>query len=64
MNEGVKKGDKMICIQDFIRDHEILFEKGKTYLSEIDYTITDNYGNAQYGWNTDVFERYFQKIDQ
>lgn len=43
MSYEIKKGDKFLCLEDYIMDDDrIAYTKGKIYLSEINNRITDD----------------------
>ena len=43
MEYNIKKGDRFICLEDYIMDdYRIAYTKGKVYKSELDNRITDN----------------------
>ena len=50
----IKKGDKFKCIRDVIMDDDpksIAYTSGRTYISEYDTCITDNYGSPNHRWS-------------
>lgn len=43
MEYKIKKGDKFLCLEDYIMDDgRISYTKGKIYQSDFDGSITDN----------------------
>ncbi len=43
MNYKIKKGDRFLCLEDYVMDDErIAYSKGKIYKSDLDGRITDN----------------------
>ena len=64
MNYKIKKGDRFLCLEDYVMDDErISYSKGKIYKSDLDGRITDNEFDVLHemeGQN-DFFE-YFQLV--
>lgn len=58
----IEKGDRFMCIQDYIMDdtEEIAYTKGLVYESEKDECITDNEGDKQHHMDgqEDFFEHF------
>ena len=43
MEYKIKKGDKFLCLEDYIMDDDrVAYTQGKVYKSELDNRITDN----------------------
>ena len=43
MEYKIKKGDKFLCLEDYIMDDDrVAYTQGKVYKSEFDNRITDN----------------------
>ena len=43
MEYKIKKGDKFLCLEDYIMDDDrVAYTQGKVYKSELDNSITDN----------------------
>lgn len=43
MEYKIKKGDKYLCLEDYIMDDDrVAYTQGKVYKSELDNRITDN----------------------
>lgn len=43
MEYKIKKGDKFLCLEDYIMDDgRVAYTQGKVYQSELDNKITDN----------------------
>ena len=64
MEYNIKKGDRFICLEDYIMDDDrIAYTKGKTYFSELDGKITDNEFDVMHemGGQIDFFE-YFKLL--
>ena len=62
----IKKGDKFKCIKDVIMDDDpksIAYTSGRTYISEYDTCITDNYGSSNHRWS-DCADEYFIKLSE
>ena len=64
MEYKIKKGDKFLCLKDYVMDDErTAYTDGKTYTSEHDNMITDDSGDDEhrmYG-QVDFFD-YFKPI--
>ena len=63
MNKQIHKGDKFECIKHFaiIERDEIIFTRGKSYVSESDGCITDNTGTQR--WCEKFYwQEYFKRI--
>ena len=62
MEYKIKKGDKFLCLQDYIMDDErIAYTKGKEYFSEINNRITDDELDKLHEMNgQDDFFEYFK----
>lgn len=61
----IKKGDKFLCTEDVImdggrHDSDCAYKSGKTYTSERDGAITDEWGDKEHWW--DNWELYFKKL--
>lgn len=66
----MKKGDKFLCTQDAVVDEfEIIFQKGKLYISEENGTLPNIYGDndpewqdkSKWGW---YWPKYFKQIHE
>jgi len=64
MNYKIKKGDRFLCLEDYVMDDErIAYSKGKIYKSDLDGRITDNEFDVQHEMEgeNDFFE-YFELV--
>lgn len=64
MNYKIKKGDRFLCLEDYVMDDErIAYSKGKIYKSDLDGRITDNEFDVLHEMDgqNDFFE-YFQLV--
>ena len=64
MNYKIKKGDRFLCLEDYVMDDErIAYTKGYIYQSDLDGRITDNEFDVLHemeGQND--FFKYFQLV--
>ena len=65
MNYKIKKGDKFLCLEDYLMDSgRVAYSKGKEYLSELDGRITDNENDTGHKMTVqDDFFDYFRVLD-
>ena len=64
MNYKIKKGDRFLCLEDYVMDDErIAYSKGKIYKSDLDGRITDNEFDVHHEMEeqNDFFE-YFELV--
>ena len=64
MEYKIKKGDKFLCLEDYIMDDDIVaYTKGKVYKSELDNRITDNDNDISHRMQGEVdFFEYFKLL--
>ncbi len=64
MEYKIKKGDKFLCLEDYIMDDDrVAYTQGKVYKSELDNRITDNDFDIMHEMQGQVdFFEYFELI--
>ncbi len=64
MEYNIKKGDRFICLEDYIMDDDrIAYTKGKVYKSELDNRITDDDFDIQHEMQGQIdFFEYFKLL--
>ena len=64
MEYKIKKGDKFLCLEDYIMDDDrIAYTKGKVYKSELDNRITDDDFDIQHEMQGQIdFFEYFKLL--
>ena len=64
MEYKIKKGDRFICLEDYIMDDDrIAYTKGKVYKSELDNRITDDDFDIQHEMQGQIdFFEYFKLL--
>lgn len=62
MRQVINKGDKFLCIKDFImNDGRVAFEKGVIYTSERNTCLTNSWGEKNHHMNEcDQFSDHFK----
>jgi len=66
MKEKIKKGDKFVCIKDYVMEDGVIeFSKGVEYLSEKDGCLTDDHGDPDHQMNLEInFFDFFTHTDK
>ena len=64
MEYKIKKGDRFICLEDYIMDDDrIAYTKGNVYKSELDNRITDDDFDIQHEMQGQIdFFEYFKLL--
>jgi len=64
MEYKIKKGDKFLCLENYVMDDDrIAYTRDKIYLSELDNKITDNDFDIQHEMQgQDDFFEYFKLL--
>ena len=64
MEYKIKKGDKFLCLEDYIMDDDrVAYTKGLIYTSELDNRITDDDFDVMHEMNgQDDFFEYFSFV--
>ena len=64
MEYKIKKGDKFLCLEDYIMDDDrVAYTQGKVYKSELDNRITDNDFDIMHDMQgQDDFFEYFKLL--
>ena len=64
MEYNIKKGDRFICLEDYIMDDDrIAYTKDKVYKSELDSRITDDDFDIQHEMQGQIdFFEYFKLL--
>ena len=64
MEYNIKKGDRFICLEDYIMDDDrIAYTKGNVYKSELDNRITDDDFDIQHEMQGQIdFFEYFKLL--
>ena len=58
----INKGDAFICTKNMIISDMVLYVKGKIYISEEKYSLTDDIGELRMGWNNIILHTHFRKV--
>ena len=66
MNYEIKKGDRFLCLSDYIMDDDtVAYSGGKFYFSELDDNITDNDFDVNHDMSGQIdFFEYFKIIEK
>jgi hypothetical protein len=57
----IRSGSKWLCLEDVKMNSWITYKKGKVYISENNFCITDENSNKEYRWiDEEKIRRYFK----